>query len=173
VYCAILLDKNCDRNAELLLSEALLFDSPAVLRQRTLKLLPIVLSLGGLASDDSDDDEEDDDYNPEADRVDNECENISEVGYDTDELSYDGIEEGDEESPGVSLRLFGDSSPGDTCELEGRERGMVLEEDSDLERDIDSDEIGQLLDEAGDPLVESVTVAGRRLRPRSSKEAAR
>jgi hypothetical protein len=125
----------------------------------------IVFSLGGLASDDSDDDEEDDDYNPEAERVDNECENISEVGYDTDELSYDGIEEGDEEAPGVS--------PSNTCELEVRERGMVLEEDSDLECGIDSDEIGQLLDEAGDPLVESVTVAGRRLRPRSSKEAFR
>jgi hypothetical protein len=107
--------------------------------------------------------------------MDNECENISEVGYDTDELSYDGIEEGDEEAPGVSLRPFGDSSPGDMYDekVEVRERGMVLEEDSDLECDIDTDEIGQLLDEAGDPLVESVTVAGRRLRPRSSKETVR
>lgn len=145
------------------------------MRAQTLILLNITFSLGGLGSDDSDDDEEDDDYNPEADRLENDCENISEVGYDTDELSYDGIEEGGGELHVVSMRHFGDSSTDDVYEEEDgeRERGLVLEEDSDLECGIDSDEIGQLLDEAGDPLVGSVTVAGRRLRPRSSKEAVR
>lgn len=139
--------------------------------------MKFIFFLGGLASDDSEDDEEDDDYNPEADRIENDCENISEVGYDTDELSYDGIDEGEGEgeSPVASMQHFGDSSVDDMYEEKDgvRERGLVLEEDSDLECGIDSDEIGQLLDEAGDPLVESVTVAGRRLRPRSSKEAVR
>ena len=93
-------------------------------------------------------------------------------------MSYDGIEEG-EESPNVH-RGDGDSFTGEgsfdrshEMNEEVRERGIVLEEDSDLECDIDSDEIGQLLGEAGDTVVDSVIVEGRRLRPRTLKEAIR
>ena len=123
--------------------------------------------LGYEISEESDDDEEDDDYDPDIEHTENaDNDNNSDAGYDTDELSYDGIEVDDTAEP----------KPYDS-DAESGEGPIELERDEDLECDIDSEEVGQLLSEAGsghvESLLDSVTVAGRQLRVRTMKEIKR
>ena len=122
---------------------------------------------GNEISEESDDDEEDDDYDPDNEKIENnDNDNNTDAGYDTDELSYDGIEVDDSAEP----KLYDSDDESDTGLIE-------LERDPDLECDIDSEEVGQLLSEAGqghvDALLDSVTVAGRQLRVRTMKEIKR
>lgn len=88
------------------------------------------------------------------------------MGYDTDELSYDGIsvDENAKDKDGL------DDLDAEEDDDDDRDGTIQLERDLDLECGIDSDEVVSLMhevrtEEAEDHL-NSVTVAGRRLRAR-------
>lgn len=91
------------------------------------------------------------------------------MGYDTDELSYDGISV-DENAKGKDDLHDLDAEDEDDDDDRDGTGTIQLERDLDLECGIDSDEVVSLMhevrtEEAEDHL-NSVTVAGRRLRAR-------
>ena len=100
------------------------------------------------------------------------------MGYDTDELSYDGISVDENATPkgkGKGKEKGGDDEDEDEDDLdedddESREVVILLERDQDLECGIDSDEVVSLINEVrteeDEAHLNSVTVAGRRLRAR-------
>jgi hypothetical protein len=101
------------------------------------------------------------------------------VGYDTDELSYDGISVDENATPkgkGKGKGRDKDDDDDDEDDLdddgddESRDGVIQLERDQDLECGIDSDEVVSLINEVrseeDEAHLNSVTVAGRRLRAR-------
>ena len=126
-------------------------------------------SLGGVISDDSDEDDEDDDYDPEPTGDEDVFWENSDVGYDTDELSYDGISI-DENAKDRDKDGLDDLDAENDDDDDDREGTIQLERDLDLECGIDSDEVVSLMHEVrteeADDHLNSVTVAGRRLRAR-------
>jgi hypothetical protein len=102
------------------------------------------------------------------------------VGYDTDELSYDGISVDENTTPkgkgkGKGKGRDKDDDDEDDDDLdddddESRDGVIQLERDQDLECGIDSDEVVSLINEVrteeDESHLNSVTVAGRRLRAR-------
>lgn len=92
------------------------------------------------------------------------------MGYDTDELSYDGISVDENTKDKDKDGLDDLDAENENDDDDERDGAIQLERDLDLECGIDSDEVVSLMhevrtEEAIDHL-NSVTVAGRRLRAR-------
>lgn len=137
--------------------------------------------LGGV-SDESEEDDEDDDYNPEPTGDEDAFWENSDVGYDTDELSYDGISVDENATPEGKGKGKGKGRDKDDEDEDDDEDGLdddndeirdgviQLEKDRDLECGIDADEVVSLINEVrteeDEAHLNSVTVAGRRLRAR-------
>ena len=166
---------------------------------------------GDLNSDSESDDSDDDDYNPEKEKMENQDNNdISDQGYDTDELSEEESDDNHnsndvdednqrEKSEDDDYYKFKQNNlmerdkkktnrneEDDEGNNNDRKKHGIEEEkeeekeegnghddnESDLEDDIDAEELNDLLHEAGSTLVPSgsMSVGGRLLRQRSSAD---